>query len=99
MLDLPPTPPATLTIARGIAKKNGIRYAYIGNVHDHEGGSTSCHQCQTTLIARDWYELTDWNLTPESTCKVCGTPCAGMFEGRPGRWGARRLPIRLQQIP
>jgi len=30
---------------------------------------------------------------------VCGAPCAGMFERRPGGWGARRLPIRLQQIP
>jgi pyruvate formate lyase activating enzyme len=40
MLDQQPTPPTTLTMARRIAMKNGIRYAYTGNVHDPEGGST-----------------------------------------------------------
>lgn len=59
MLDLPATPPATLTMARRIARKNGIRYAYTGNVHDRDGGSTSCHECHATLIGRDWYELSD----------------------------------------
>ena len=43
--DRPPTPTATLTMARRIAMKNGIRYAYTGNVHDPEGGSTFCHHC------------------------------------------------------
>ena len=45
MLDRPPTPPATLTRARRIAMDNGVRYAYTGNVHDADGGSTFCHQC------------------------------------------------------
>ena len=45
MLDVPPTPPATLTRARQIAIDNGVRYAYTGNVHDEEGGSTFCHAC------------------------------------------------------
>ncbi len=30
-----------------IALKNGIRYAYTGNVHDFEGESTCCHNCGT----------------------------------------------------
>src|SRR4029077_16207391 len=34
MLDTPSTPPTTLTRARAIALKNGVRYAYTGNVHD-----------------------------------------------------------------
>jgi len=98
MLDKPPTPPATLTMARRIAVKNGIRYAYTGNVHDEEGGSTYCHQCGSRLIGRDWYVMTAWNLTDDGRCKACGTACAGLFDGPPGRWGAKRLPVRLKDF-
>ena len=98
MLDKPPTPPPTLTMARRIAVKNGIRYAYTGNVHDEEGGSTYCHLCGSRLIGRDWYVMTAWNLTDDGRCKVCGTACAGVFDGPPGRWGAKRLPVRLKDF-
>jgi pyruvate formate lyase activating enzyme len=96
MTDHPHTPPSTLTRARCIAVRNGIRYAYTGNVHDETGGSTYCHGCGTRLVARDWYELSDWRLTPDGHCISCGTACAGVFEGQPGRWGARRQPVRLR---
>lgn len=95
MLNVSPTPPATLSNARRIAMKNGLRYAYTGNVHDHAGGSTVCHHCGETLIGRDWYVLTDWQLTEQGDCRTCGTPCAGVFDGPPGQWGARRMPVRL----
>jgi len=96
MLDRPPTPPATLTRARRIALANGVRYAYTGNVHDSEGGSTFCHGCGALLIERDWYELGAWNLTGDGRCRACGAPCPGVFDGRPGDWGRRRLPVRLR---
>lgn len=95
MLDVPPTPPATLRRARRIAMENGVRYAYTGNVHDREGQSTYCHHCGELLIGRDWYVLDAWNLTDDGRCRSCGTPCAGVFDGPPGNWGARRLPVRL----
>jgi pyruvate formate lyase activating enzyme len=95
MMDHPPTLAATLTRARQIAMKNGVRYAYTGNVHDPAGGATYCHHCGQTLIARDWYVLSDWNLTADGHCMACGTTCAGVFEARPGHWGAKRLPVRL----
>jgi pyruvate formate lyase activating enzyme len=98
MLDKPPTAPSTLTMARRIAVKNGIRYAYTGNVHDEEGGSTYCHHCGNKLVGRDWYVMTAWNLTDDGRCKVCGTACGGVFDGPPGRWGARRLPVRLKDF-
>ncbi|MCG6887343.1 MAG: AmmeMemoRadiSam system radical SAM enzyme [Proteobacteria bacterium] len=98
MQDVPPTPTATLTQARSIALKNGIHYAYTGNVHDEEGESTYCHHCGEKLIGRDWYVLSDWNLDAHGNCAKCGTPCAGVFEARPGTWGARRLPVRLQDF-
>lgn len=98
MLGLPPTPPATLTMARKIAMKNGIRYAYTGNVHDAEGGSTYCHECGRKLIGRDWYELSDWNVAADGSCRFCGTICAGLFESEPGHRGSRRVPVMLNRF-
>ncbi|HLG07696.1 MAG TPA: AmmeMemoRadiSam system radical SAM enzyme [Gaiellaceae bacterium] len=94
MLDRPPTPPATLTRARGIALGNGLRHVYTGNVHDRAGQSTYCHACGALLIERDWYELGAWNLA-DGRCGSCGEPCVGVFEERPGTWGGKRLPVRM----
>ncbi|MEX0717494.1 MAG: AmmeMemoRadiSam system radical SAM enzyme [Planctomycetaceae bacterium] len=98
MLDTPHTPPATLSRARRIAIKNGVRYAYTGNVHDSEGGSTFCHECGGLLVERDWYVLSEWNLTGDGRCESCGTRCAGIFDGPPGDWGPRRQPVRLRDF-
>jgi pyruvate formate lyase activating enzyme len=93
--DRPPTPAATLTRARRIALANGVRYAYTGNVHDREGGSTHCYRCGARAIDRDWYELGEYNLTDDGRCEACGAQIPGVFAGPPSRWGRRRLPIRL----
>ena len=93
--DRGPTPPATLSRARGIALANGLQYVYTGNVHDPEGESTYCHGCGQRVVGRDWHVITDWDLTDEGRCRSCGTPCGGVFDGPPGDWGARRLPVRL----
>ncbi|MGB5409803.1 MAG: AmmeMemoRadiSam system radical SAM enzyme [Thiogranum sp.] len=98
MLDVPPTPKASLVRAREIAMSNGVRYAFTGNVHNEDGDSTFCHQCGEKLIGRDWYELTDWKLTAAGKCPSCGTACAGVFDARPGNWGSRRQPVRLRDF-
>jgi len=95
MLDKPSTPPATLAMARRIAQAQGVRYAYVGNVHDVGRQSTFCHQCGTCLIERDWYALGRWTLGDGGRCRSCGTQCAGVFDGPPGSWGQKRLPVRL----
>jgi len=95
MRDKCATPSETLLRARKIAFKNGVRYAYTGNVHDEQGQSTYCHHCGQKLIGRDWYRLGVWRLTESGDCDSCGTRCAGVFEPVPGDWGARRKPIRL----
>ena len=98
MMDRTHTPASTLTRARKIAIKNGVRYAYTGNVHDEAGGSTYCHQCDERLIGRDWYVMRAWNLTDDGHCPACGTLCNGVFEAKPGNWGARRLPVQLRDF-
>jgi pyruvate formate lyase activating enzyme len=95
MLDRPPTPPETLTRARRIALGNGVRFAYTGNVHDPDGQTTRCPDCGEVLVERDWYELGSWGLDARGRCARCGARCPGVFETRPGRWGARRIPVRL----
>jgi pyruvate formate lyase activating enzyme len=95
MMDKPRTPPHTLIRAREIAIKNGVRYAYTGNVHHEAGDRTSCFSCGETLIQRDWYELSVWNLTDEGRCKKCGTICAGHFDGPAGNWGRKRVPLQI----
>jgi pyruvate formate lyase activating enzyme len=95
MRDVPATPAATLMQAREIALANGVRYAYTGNIQDAVGGSTYCHQCGERLIGRDRYVLTEWKLDAEGRCARCATPLPGIFEVRPGHWGAHRQPVRL----
>ncbi|KAA8817682.1 AmmeMemoRadiSam system radical SAM enzyme [Bifidobacterium callitrichos] len=65
MTDVPPTPHATLTRARGIALDEGLHYVYTGNVHDTDGDTTYCPNpsCRTPLVVRDWYRIIDDRLT------------------------------------
>ncbi len=97
MKDIPPTPTRTLARARAIAAKNGVRYAYTGNVHDPAGQATYCHNCQMLLIGRVGYDITTWHLTPDGACDACHTPCAGVFERAPGRWGSKRMPVAMSR--
>ncbi|WP_119299624.1 AmmeMemoRadiSam system radical SAM enzyme [Dongia deserti] len=96
MLDTPPTPPATLRMARTIGRAAGLHHVYVGNVHDPEGDSTYCQACGALLIGRDWYDLTAWNLTDDGRCRDCDVPCPGVFDGPPGGWGHRRRALSVQ---
>jgi pyruvate formate lyase activating enzyme len=100
MRDRPATPPETLTRARGIAMRNGLRYVYTGNVHDRGGGSTICPGCGCAVVERDWYTLLSYRLTDDGRCTACGTRIAGVFDGPAGSWGPRRVPVRLaERVP
>jgi pyruvate formate lyase activating enzyme len=90
-----PTPPATLARARRQALAAGLHHVYTGNVHDLEGDATRCNGCGEIVMARDWYELLDYRLDGAGRCRRCGTPLAGRFDPQPGRFGARRIPVRL----
>jgi len=97
MLGLPRTPLKTLARARKIAMQQGLRYVYTGNVHDASGGSTWCAACGECLLERDWYQLGDYSINAVGGCSHCGEKVAGVFEKVPGRWGSRRLPVRIMR--
>jgi pyruvate formate lyase activating enzyme len=93
---VPPTPPETLKKARQIAMNAGIHYVYTGNVYDPGGQATHCYVCDAVLIGRDWYDMTAWNMSADGRCSNCGTRCHGVFEPHAGRWGRRRMPLRVR---
>jgi pyruvate formate lyase activating enzyme len=95
MRDVPATPPATLVRARQIAIGEGLRFVYTGNVHDVEGGTTSCPGCGAAAVVRDWYSMRRYALTDDGCCQGCGAQLPGVYEGPVGRWGARRLPVLM----
>lgn len=78
MIDRTPTPPATLTAARAIAREVGLRYVYTGNVHDREGQTTYCPGCGQAVIERDWQAVRSYCLKGDA-CRSCGSRIAGHF--------------------
>ena len=97
--DRPPTPPQTLARARAIAIRNGVRFAYTGNVFDREGSSTYCAGCGRVVVERDWYEIGRYELTDDGRCRSCDTPLPGVFAGAAGQQGRHRQPVRLAPRP
>ncbi len=98
MLDVPPTPASTLTRAREIARNAGVHFVYTGNVHDLAGGTTSCPNCHAALIARDWYDIREYRVTPEGRCPQCHTAIAGRFGDYRGAFGNRRMPVAMHRL-
>ena len=97
MLDRERTPHETLLRAHEIAKATGLKYVYVGNVHDAQHQSTYCHGCGKRVIERDWYQLGEYQMT-QDVCDQCGTRIPGRFEERPGDWGRKRQPVKISDF-
>jgi len=78
LVNLPPTPVNTLEVARQIAKEQGVRYAYAGNVPGHPAEDTTCHACGHTLIKRYGFQIR-FNRMRDGTCPSCGERVAGVW--------------------
>jgi len=63
------------------AKQAGLNYVYLGNVPGHPSENTYCPNCNELLIKRYGFEITQWNLTSDMRCPVCGQqiPIKGKF--------------------
>lgn len=97
MLDRPATDPATLRTAASIARKAGLNYVYIGNVHDKANDSTYCPNCESCVIERDWYQLGKYGLDG-NRCGNCGCEIKGEFADKPGDWGPQRQPVDMSRF-
>jgi pyruvate formate lyase activating enzyme len=87
LLDLPPTPPATLRAARSIAREAGLRHVYEGNVLG-DGAHTSCASCGRLLIRRSWHAVLEDHLV-DGRCPDCGQAVPGVW-ALPGPKETRR---------
>ena len=76
--NLPPTPVATLEMAREIALVAGINYAYLGNVPGHPGENTYCPKCKGTVIGRVGFYIRENNLKA-GKCSKCGNKIPGVW--------------------
>lgn len=76
--NLPPTPVKTLENAREIAKAEGLKYVYVGNVPGHPGESTYCPHCQRPLIRRHGYAILE-NKLKNGKCPYDGTNIPGIW--------------------
>ena len=94
MMDKPHTPIKTLQKARKIAKQIGLNHVYTGNVHDTNGSSTYCPECNKMVIERNWYKLGDYYIE-SGKCQHCGHSLDGHFTDKPGNWGRKLIPISI----
>ena len=78
LLNLPPTPVATLERARDLALGKGMHYPYVGNVPGHPGNHTYCPSCKKVVVERQGFFVTQVNITG-GRCKFCRRKIAGVW--------------------
>jgi pyruvate formate lyase activating enzyme len=66
-----PTPLQTLEMAHDIAKKEGMRFVYLGNVTGHKYENTYCPRCDTLLINRAGFSVGEVRIK-DGKCTRCG---------------------------
>ena len=76
--NLPPTPVRTLERCRTIAKEEGIRYPYVGNVMGHRWENTFCHSCNRLLIRRSGFFHVE-NAIRRGRCPSCKAKIPGVW--------------------
>lgn len=69
---LPWTPVETLEAHYKVAKEEGLKYVYIGNVPGHPYENTYCPACGSEVIRRYGFRIVSWKLTEDMRCRRCG---------------------------
>ncbi len=72
MTHLPPTPVKTLEEHHLIARSEGLRYVYVGNVPGHPLEHTYCPGCGAVAIRRLGFDISGWHLDEKNRCLNCG---------------------------
>ena len=98
MLDVPPTPPATLTPrARDrAAQRRALR------LHRQRPRHRRRQHDVPLVPRRRWSSATGTTSartgsTATGAAASCGTPMPGRYDGPPGEFGRRRIPVRLAE--
>lgn len=77
----PPTKVEVLEWAHDLAKKEGVKYVYLGNVEGHRYESTYCAECGEKVIGRYGPQVVKYDVTEDGKCPKCGcsVPIVGRF--------------------
>ena len=79
LIDRAPTPVKTLTTARKIGLKAGLRYVYTGNVPGLAAENTFCYSCGEMVIERRGFQVGKLRIK-NGQCEKCGAQIDGMWE-------------------
>ena len=72
MMEYPATPVKTLEKHYEIAKSEGLKYVYLGNVPGHPWEHTYCAGCNEIVVKRFGFDIQEWHLDKNNKCKFCG---------------------------
>jgi len=72
MMDYESTPIETLEKHYQIAKEEGLKYVYLGNVPGHPWEHTYCSECNQIVVKRFGFDIRGWNMDKNNKCKFCG---------------------------
>jgi pyruvate formate lyase activating enzyme len=78
MLEVPPTPAATVRHALELGRDAGLRYVYAGNLPGDPSESTRCPECGERLIHRSGFVVRE-NRVTGGRCPACGARIAGVW--------------------
>ena len=70
LMNLPPTPLATIERAVELGKKAGLKFIYAGNIAGHDSESTRCYACGKTVVKRVGYATENAGVEG-SRCRFC----------------------------
>jgi pyruvate formate lyase activating enzyme len=97
LMHLPWTPVETLEAHYRVAKEEGMRYVYVGNVPGHPYEHTYCPGCGVVVVKRMGFDIVEWRLGRDNRCPNCGYRVS--IVGSPPAGSSRRarfIPVRWE---
>ena len=76
---IPPTPIDILNKAAMIAKGEGLKYIYVGNVPGNELADTRCPSCENIVVKRQGFRVV-YNKIEKGNCYSCGNKIDGVWD-------------------
>ena len=82
MMEYPSTPVGTLEKHYEIAKSQGLKYVYLGNVAVHKWEHTYCSACNKIVVKRYGFDIQEWHLDDNNRCEYCSNliPITGKLQ-------------------
>ena len=82
MMEYPSTPVETLEKHYEVAKSQGLKYVYLGNVPGHKWEHTYCSACNKIVVKRYGFDIQEWHLDDNNRCEYCSNliPITGKLQ-------------------